>query len=168
MLYGTEVFNGDLVIGINSLERSPLSASEIPGIAELGLSTLGKTFKLLGPDEVSPGIYAGSYPKETTFVPDPNCENNGGILDESFCKFLYGERFNIVNDESHLKTYLNISKTIGDLNHDINFITSNVKVNDNPQSPSYPALPFLSRSLQPGEGGSPFNVPVIWLSLIHI
>ena len=162
LLYGTEVFNGDLVIGINSLERSPLSASEIPGIAELGLSTLGKTFKLLGPDEVSSGIYAGSYPKETTFVPDPNCENNGGILDGSFCKFLYGERFNIVNDESHLKTYVNFSKTIGNLNHDINFITSNVKVNDNPQSPSYPALPFLSRSLQPEEGGNPFNVPVIW------
>ena len=162
LLYGTEIFNGNLVIGINSLERSPLSASEIPGIAELGLSTLGKTFKLLGPDEVSSGIYAGSYPKETTFVPDPNCENNGGILDGSFCKFLYGERFNIVNDESHLKTYVNFSKTIGNLNHDINFITSNVKVNDNPQSPSYPALPFLSRSLQPEEGGNPFNVPVIW------
>jgi len=162
LLYGTEVFNGDLVIGINSLERSPLSASEIPGIAELGLSTLGKTFKLLGPDEISSGMYAGSYPKETTFVPDPNCENNGGILDGSFCKFLYGERFNIVNDESHLKTYVNFSKTIGNLNHDINFITSNVKVNDNPQSPSYPALPFLSRSLQPEEGRNPFNVPVIW------
>ena len=162
LLYGTEIFNGNLVIGINSLERSPLSASEIPGIAELGLSTLGKTFKLLGPDEISSGMYAGSYPKETTFVPDPNCENNGGILDGSFCKFLYGERFNIVNDESHLKTYVNFSKTIGNLNHDINFITSNVKVNDNPQSPSYPALPFLSRSLQPEEGGNPFNVPVIW------
>ena len=162
LLYGTEIFNGNLVIGINSLERSPLSASEIPGIAELGLSTLGKTFKLLGPDEISSGMYAGSYSKETTFVPDPNCENNGGILDGSFCKFLYGERFNIVNDESHLKTYVNFSKTIGNLNHDINFITSNVKVNDNPQSPSYPALPFLSRSLQPEEGGNPFNVPVIW------
>ena len=37
-----------------------------------------------------------------------------------------------------------------------------MKVNDNPQSPSYPALPFLSRSILPGEGGSPFNVPVVW------
>ena len=61
ILYGTEIFNGDLVIGINALERSPLSASEIPGIAELGLSTLGKTFKLLDPDEVGSGIYAGYY-----------------------------------------------------------------------------------------------------------
>ena len=36
LLYGTNIFNGDLVIGLNSLERSALSASEIPGIAELG------------------------------------------------------------------------------------------------------------------------------------
>ena len=36
-------------------------------------------------------------------------------------------------------------------------------MNDNPQSPSYPALPFLSREINPGEGGSPFNVPVRWL-----
>ena len=35
-------------------------------------------------------------------------------------------------------------------------------LNDNPQSPSYPALSFLTRSIQPGEAGSPFNVPVRW------
>ena len=110
LLYGTNIFNGDLVIGLNSLERSALSASEIPGIAELGLSGLGKTFKLIGSDEVSSGIYSGSYPKESTFVPDPNCESNGGVLDGSFCRFLYGERFNVVNGESHLKTYLSFSK----------------------------------------------------------
>ena len=33
------------------LQACPLSAREIPGIAELGLSTSGKTFKLLAPDE---------------------------------------------------------------------------------------------------------------------
>ena len=115
MLYGANIFNGDLVIGLNSLERSALSASEIPGIAELGLSGLGKTFKLLGSDEVSAGIYAGSYPKESTFVPDPNCESNGGVLDGSFCRFLYGERFNVVNDESHLKTYLSFQKKLKSL-----------------------------------------------------
>ena len=37
-----------------------------------------------------------------------------------------------------------------------------MKVNDNPQSPSYPALPFLARDIEPGVGGSPFNVPVRW------
>ena len=44
----------------------------------------------------------------------------------------------------------------------LTFISSNVDVNDNPQSPSYPALPFLRRKIQPNEGGSPFNVPVTW------
>jgi iron complex outermembrane receptor protein len=162
ILYGMKILNGNLVIGLNALERSPLSANEIEGIAELGLSGLGKTFKVLGPDTVSSGLYAGVYPKESQFVPDPNCEDNGGILDGSFCRFLYGERFNIVNDESHRKIYIKFSKETNSLRHDFHFISSKVEVNDNPQSPSYPALPFLSRNIEPGEGGSPFNVPVVW------
>ncbi len=162
ILYGMKILNGNLVIGLNTLERSPLSASEIDGIAELGLSGLGKTFKVLGPDTVSSGLYAGVYPKESQFVPDPNCEDNGGILDGNFCRFLYGERFNIVNDESHRKIYINFSKETNSLRHNFHFISSKVEVNDNPQSPSYPALPFLSRNIEPGEGGSPFNVPVVW------
>ena len=95
ILFGTKILDGKLVIGFNTLERSPLSASEIDGIAELGLSGLGKTFKVLGPDIVSSGLFAGAYPKVSQFVPDPNCEENGGVLDGSFCRFLYGERFNI-------------------------------------------------------------------------
>ena len=162
LLYGGKFRNINYVIGHNRLERSPLSAKEIPGIAELGLSGLGKTFKLLGPDTVESGIYAGDYPNQTTFVPDPNCESNGGILDGSFCRFLYGERFNIVNDESHKKNYINLYSDNNLVDINFTFISSNVKVNDNPQSPSYPALPFLSRSIMPGEGGSPFNVPVVW------
>ena len=109
ILFGTKILDGKLVIGFNALERSALSASEINVIAELGLSGLGKTFKVLGPDTVSSGLYAGVYPKVSQFVPDPNCEENGGVLDGSFCRFLYGERFNIVNDESHQKIYLNFS-----------------------------------------------------------
>ena len=162
LLYGGELRNINYVIGHNRLERSPLSAEEIPGIAELGLSGLGKTFKLLGPDTIDSGIYAGDYPNQTTFVPDPNCESNGGILDGSFCRFFYGERFNIVNDESHKKNYINLYSNNNLVDINFTFISSNVKVNDNPQSPSYPALPFLSRSILPGEGGSPFNVPVVW------
>ena len=40
-----------------------------------------------------------------------------------------------------------------------------VLVNDNPQSPSYPALSYLSPSnaILPGQGGNPFGVPVLWL-----
>ena len=162
ILFGTKILDGKLVIGFNTLERSPLSASEIDGIAELGLSGLGKTFKVLGPDTVSSGLFAGVYPKASQFVPDPNCEENGGVLDGSFCRFLYGERFNIVNDEDHQKIYLNFSKEMGVLKHNFHFLSSKVDVNDNPQSPSYPALPFLSRNIEPGEGGSPFNVPVVW------
>ena len=162
ILFGTKILDGKLVIGFNALERSPLSASEIDGIAELGLSGLGKTFKVLGPDIVSSGLFAGAYPKVSQFVPDPNCEENGGVLDGSFCRFLYGERFNIVNDEDHQKIYLNFLKETDVLKHNFHFISSKVNVNDNPQSPSYPALPFLSRNIEPGEGGSPFNVPVVW------
>ena len=68
----------------------------------------------------------------------------------------------MVNDESHLKTYLSFSKETEEFEHKLHLITSRVQVNDNPQSPSYPALPFLSREIEPGEGGSPFNVPVVW------
>jgi iron complex outermembrane receptor protein len=162
ILFGTKILDGKLVIGFNALERSPLSASEIDGIAELGLSGLGKTFKVLGPDTLSSGLFAGVYPKASQFVPDPNCEENGGVLDGNFCRFLYGERFNIVNDEDHQKIYLNFLKETDVLKHNFHFISSKVDVNDNPQSPSYPALPFLSRNIEPGEGGSPFNVPVVW------
>ena len=42
------------------------------------------------------------------------------------------------------------------------FLVATVDVNDNPQSPSYPALSYLSKKILPGQGGSPFNVPVIW------
>ena len=40
-----------------------------------------------------------------------------------------------------------------------------IDVNDNPQSPSYPALSYLSpaNAIMPGTGGNPFGVPVLWL-----
>ena len=91
-------------------------------------------------------------------MPDPNCAENGGRLSGGFCRFLYGTRFNIVNDEDHQKFYFSLSNNY----HELTAISSNIKVNDNPQSPSYPALSFLTRSIQPGEAGSPFNVPVRW------
>ena len=156
LIFGAELLGFDMVFGFNQLDRSPLSAEEIPGIAELALSSLGNTFIVSEADVIDTGLYAGSY-AAGEIVPDPNCEQNGGILD-GFCKFLYGTRFNIFNDENHSKYYLNLSNN----NHNITFLNSNVLVNDNPQSPSYPALPFLSRSINPGEGGSPFSVPVKW------
>ena len=42
---------------------------------------------------------------------------------------------------------------------------ASTNVNDNPQSPSYPALSYLSPSnlIMPGVAGNPFDVPVMWL-----
>ncbi|MBT10349.1 MAG: TonB-dependent receptor [Gammaproteobacteria bacterium] len=156
-LYGAKNWNIDLVIAYDQLEKKPLSANEIPRIAELGLSPLGNTFIVSADDEIAEGLYAGNY-TENQIVPDPNCVENGGILSGGYCRFLYGTRFNIVNDEDHQKFYLSLSNK----NHEFTSISSNIKVNDNPQSPSYPALSFLTRSIQPGEAGSPFNVPVRW------
>ena len=155
-LYGRELNNWDLVFAANLLDRAPLSASEIPNIAELALSGLGNTFITTAADEITEGRYEGVY-EANQIVPDPNCVENGGIL-QGFCRFLYGTRFNIVNTEDHSKFYLNLSNDI----HNLSLIASNVRVIDNPQSPSYPALPFLTRLIQPGEGSSPFNTPVKW------
>ena len=157
LLFGAKFLGLNAVFGFNQLDRSPFSASEIPQIAELAISGLGNTFILTDDDTVNDGLYAGEYTSGQV-VPDPNCEQNGGILD-GFCRFRYGTRFNLYNDENHNKIYLSLSSN----NHDFTLLTSSVQVNDNPQSPSYPALPFLSREINPGEGGSPFNVPVRWL-----
>ena len=96
-------------------------------------------------------------------IPYPECESNGGTLvNNETCGFNYGERFNLVNDEKHEKIYTYINYDLGLFDYEATFMFSNIKVNDNPQSPSYPALPFLSRKILPGQGGSPFNVPVTW------
>ena len=161
LIYGKKFEDVHLVVAANVLNRSSLSSSEIPRIAEMGLSTLGNTFRVSEQDTVTSGKYAGDY-SAGQWVADPDCETNGGVLAGPFCKFLYGTRFNIVNDENHKKIYLNLNK-IGDrFTYNLTAISSHVEVNDNPQSPSYPALSFMSRYINPGHGGSPFNVPVTW------
>ena len=162
ILLGKKFESSNLVIALNFLKRTNLSASEIPGIAEFGLSTLGNTFILTEDDRVLSGDYQGNYVKGQK-IPDPKCLQNGGVLQFGFCKFKYGERFNIVNNEDHKKFYFNYHKDWNNSSYNATLITSNVKVNDNPQSPSYPALSFLSRQVQPDQGGNPFNVPVRWL-----
>ena len=160
-LHGKNYKNSNFVFGIEYLDRSPLNAKEIPGIAELGLSTLGNSFKLSADDEVSSGPYQGSY-IANQWVPDPSCETNGGVLAGSFCKFLYGERFNIINTEKHVKSYIDYSFQGSYFQSRSTIIFADISIKDNPQSPSYPALSFLSRKIGPGVGGSPFNVPVTW------
>ena len=161
ILLGKNFESSNITIAANFLSRSSLSASEIPGIAELGISTLGNTFILTKKDEVMTGDYQGKYSAGQK-IPDPMCLTNGGIIEFGFCKFKYGERFNIVNDEDHKKFYLNLYKDLKNFSFNSTLITSDVDVNDNPQSPSYPALSFLSRLVQPDQGGNPFNVPVRW------
>ena len=162
LLYGANNKNSNFVVGFNILSKTPLSASEIPGIAELAISGLGRSFKVSDTDTVLDGVWKGVYSKNQK-IPDPNCIANGGELtNPTTCGFLYGERFNIVNDEDHLKMYSNYIHNFDNYQYVLTFISSNVDVNDNPQSPSYPALPFLRRKIQPNEGGSPFNVPVTW------
>ena len=160
-LFGGEVFGGNYVFALSSLNKSPLNASRIPKFAELGLSGLGNSFKVTQADSVASGIYAGNYNKNQT-VPDPNCVENGGVLAGPRCKFLYGERFNIVNDEDHLKGYLHFARSSSKIDYSATVLMAKIDVNDNPQSPSYPALSYLSKKILPGQGGSPFNVPVIW------
>lgn len=163
-LYGFKNDKNKLVFGLESFYRSPLSARQIDGIADLSISTFGKTFITTEKEEISSGPYQGTYEKGEK-IPDPNCENNGGILLGGFCKFAYGERFNIINKERHHKAYFNLNTSIEDsylVSNDFNIIYAKVNVLDNPQSPSYPALPFLTRNIFPGEGGSPFKNEIKW------
>ncbi len=163
-LFGFKNDKNKLVFGLESFYRSPLSARQINGIADLSISTFGKTFITTEKEEISSGPYQGIYEKGEK-IPDPNCENNGGILLGGFCKFAYGERFNIINKERHHKAYFNLNTSIEDsyiISNDFNIIYAKVNVLDNPQSPSYPALPFLTRNIFPGEGGSPFKNEIKW------
>jgi iron complex outermembrane receptor protein len=160
-LFGGESLGGNYVFALSSLNRSPLNASKIPKFAELGISGLGNSFKVTQADSVTSGVYAGTYNANQT-VPDPNCVANGGVLEEPRCKLLYGERFNLVNDEDHLKGYLYFTRSSTKLDYSATLLMAKIDVNDNPQSPSYPALSYLSKEILPGQGGSPFNVPVIW------
>ncbi|MDB2357034.1 TonB-dependent receptor [Gammaproteobacteria bacterium] len=160
-LFGGEALGGNYVFALSSLSRSPLNASKIPKFAELGISGLGNSFKVTQADSVTSGVYAGTYNANQT-VPDPNCVANGGVLEEPRCKLLYGERFNLVNDEDHLKGYLYFTRSGTKFDYSATLLMAKIDVNDNPQSPSYPALSYLSKEILPGQGGSPFNVPVIW------
>ena len=163
-LYGFKNDINKLVFGLESFYRSPLSARQIDGIADLSISTFGKTFITTEKEDISSGPYKGTYEKGEK-IPDPNCKNNGGILLGGFCKFAYGERFNIINKERHHKAYFNLNTSIEDsylISNDLNIIYAKVNVLDNPQSPSYPALPFLTRNIFPGEGGSPFKNEIKW------
>ena len=157
------------------IKQDSLSSAERPYTTENAISTLGRSFLILGPNAVGTGDYAGNYAFVET-VPDANCEANGGLLGTPFvpagafgagtgggskCGFLYGPRFNIVNEEEKSQLYANLTHEFSDtLSMMAELGWTHHEVLDNPQSPSYPNLTFPT--ILPGQGGSPFNVPVRW------
>ena len=156
------------VLAGSILNRSAMKGITKPELSQLAVSGLGNSFLLFGPSEVDQGPYAGKYsPFEN--VPDANCIENDGILipqsSGSRCGFLYGPRFNLVNDEDHENIYFSLEREFNNLKVDADIMYASTNVNDNPQSPSYPALSYLSPSnlIMPGVAGNPFGVPVMWL-----
>ena len=170
VIWGAENGNTNFVLAASVLDRSPMSGADFdPSLAQLGISGLGTSFLLFGPDTVESGPYAGTYTPLQN-VPDPSCVANKGILipqaSGSRCGFVYGPRFNVVNDEDHESMYGSFKTLLANGNAlEIDYMSTAIDVNDNPQSPSYPALSYLSpaNAIMPGTGGSPFAVPVLWL-----
>jgi iron complex outermembrane receptor protein len=171
-------FSGDRTRGFFTgtyFEQEALSSAARPYTTENAVSSLGRSFLVLGSDATAIGEYAGSYNYLET-VADPACQANGGILGSPFvaqatsgsstgggekCGFLYGPRFNLVNKESKAQLYGTVSHSLSEsLSVALEFGWTRHEVKDNPQSPSYPNLSFPT--ILPGQAGSPFDVPVRW------
>ena len=168
--------NTNLLVAASFLQQDPLSSAERAYTTINAVSTLGRSFLNLG--GLAPGLppvidggtgaYAGTYgPGET--IPDANCEANGGVLSGGFvpslggqkCGFLYGPRFNLVNEEERTNLYAALTHDMDNgisIRGEIGFAKNEVL--DNPQSPSYPALNFPT--ILPGQAGSPFDGFVRW------
>lgn len=160
-LFGTNINELNFVLAAEVLNRSSLPSKKIEGISELGISIFGNTY-IAKEDNTfaASGIYSGTTYEDGDKIPDPNCIANGGTLYVGYCGFVYGDRFNITNDEDHQKIYLNANRNFENYSFSSTFIQSKVDVNDNPQSPSYPALSFPEIGV--GKAGSPFNKAVTW------
>ncbi|MFL2700531.1 MAG: TonB-dependent receptor plug domain-containing protein, partial [Gammaproteobacteria bacterium] len=190
-IIGTEFGENNIVFAMSNLNRSPLSASEVdPKYSQIAFSTFGTSYliyppgPLTGENAISPSLYttsvaSGPYAGDYTileYVPDANCLANNGIFlpqpdsaiggpGGTLCGFLYGPRFNIVNDEDHTSVYTSLKRTLGNgVNLEFDLMQSKVDVNDNPQSPSYPALSYLTLAniVMPGVAGNPFSYPVLF------
>ncbi len=167
ILHGWANESTNIVVAAQYLDRSSLSSADRSELTEQANSGLGNSFLLFGPSSVASGPYAGSYtPFEN--VPDANCEAAGGFIipqgSGERCGFKYGPRFNLVNEEERTHLFANLKH---EMSNGMEFSTeamwAKVEVLDNPQSPSYPALSYLSRPIAPTEAGNPFGVPILWL-----
>ena len=169
-IWGFEGETGNFVLALSQLNRSPMPGAALnPSLAQLGISTLGTSFVMFAPSTVESGPYAGTYGRLQT-VPDPSCVENKGILipvpGGQRCGFFYGDRFNVVNDEDHSSVFASFTNELANgVTFNMNYTLTEIDVNDNPQSPSYPALSYTvpSRAILPGQAGNPFGVPVLWL-----
>ena len=60
--------------------------------------------------------------------------------------------------------YSSVKTTLASgVNFELDIMQTDISVNDNPQSPSYPALSYLGKPVMPGKAGSPFSAPILWL-----
>ena len=191
VIMGTEFSGNNIVLAMSNLNRSPLSASEVnPKYSQIAFSTFGTSYliyppgPLTGEGAIPPSLYttsvdSGPYAGDYTileYVPDANCLANKGLFlpqpasaiggpGGTLCGFLYGPRFNIVNDEDHTSIYTSFKRTLGNgVNLEFDWMQSQVDVNDNPQSPSYPALSYLTLAniVMPGVAGNPFDYPILF------
>ena len=169
-IFGEQFGDTNFVLAYSTLDRSPMTGTD-KDLAPLAVSTLGTTFRLFADsttvaDTTHPWYGTdGTYTKG--FIRDPNCVANGGTLVSggALCGFHYGPRFNIVNTENHEQIYSSITTPFNNgMEFNLDVLISELRVWDNPQSPSYPALSYLKASMmiQPGTGGSPFDEPVMW------
>ena len=180
MLGGWESGGTNYVVAASFQQQDPLSSAERDYTTINAASTLGRSFLSLAPGNVGTGAYAGTYNLLET-IPDANCEANGGVPGSGFvpagafdavygglptgggakCGFLYGPRFNLVNDEERTNLYASMKRDMSNgvsMKAELGFVKN--EVFDNPQSPSYPNLAFPT--ILPGQAGSPFSGPVRW------
>ena len=169
VIWGKESGDTNIVVAYSQLDRSPIGGENLTDYSQLAISSLGNSFLSLAPNNtVASGPYAGTYGAFES-IPDSNCVATKGILvpaapSGTRCFFYYGDRFNLVNDEDHTSMYSSVKTTLANgVNFELDIMQTDISVNDNPQSPSYPALSYLGRPVMPGKAGSPFSAPILWL-----
>ena len=169
VIWGKESGDTNIVVAYSQLDRSPIAGENLADYSQLAISSLGNSFlSLAANNTVASGPYAGTYGNFES-IPDSNCVATKGILTPAApsgtrCFFYYGDRFNLVNDEDHTSMYSSVKTTLANgVNFELDIMQTDISVNDNPQSPSYPALSYLGRPIMPGKGGSPFSAPILWL-----
>ena len=169
VIWGKESGDTNIVVAYSQLDRSPIGGENLTDYSQLAISSLGNSFLSLAPNNtVASGPYAGTYGAFES-IPDSNCVATKGILTPAApsgtrCFFYYGDRFNLVNDEDHTSMYSSVKTTLANgVNFELDIMQTDISVNDNPQSPSYPALSYLGKPVMPGKAGSPFSAPILWL-----